>query len=377
MALKKTPMSDAAIKALINQGMADALADYEANKGSGNGHDSHDSGSGGRRHVPTAHVCTYKDFLNYQPLNFKSTEGVVGLTQWFKKMESVFHISSCTIENQVKYATCTLLGNALMWWNSHVKTVGHDAAYGMPWKTLMKILTDKYCSRSEIKKLEIEICNMKVEKYVGGLPDMIQGNVMSARPKTMQEAIELANDLMDQKVCNFAESQAENKRKLDNNPRDNQAQRQSFKRQNEARAYTAGPGEKKEYGGTLPLCTKCNYHHTGLCAAKCTNYKRIGHLDRDCRSPAAAANNQRTLGAIQKVVTCFECEIQGHYKKDGPKLKNKNRGNQARNSEAHARAYALGGDKPNPESNIVTGTFLLNNRYASVLFDTGADRSFM
>ncbi|GKG25846.1 hypothetical protein Tco_0398992 [Tanacetum coccineum] len=79
----------------------------------------------------------------------------------------------------------------------------------------------------------------QVEKYVGGLPDMIHGNVMSARPKTMQEAIELANDLMDQKVCNFAESQAENKRKLDNNPRDNQAQRQSFKRQNEARAYTA------------------------------------------------------------------------------------------------------------------------------------------
>ncbi|GKD18456.1 hypothetical protein Tco_1207614 [Tanacetum coccineum] len=81
---------------------------------------------------------------------------VVRLTQWFKKMESVFHISDCTVECQVKYATCTLLGNALTWWNSQVKTVGLDAVYEMPWKTLMKMMTDKYCLRSEIKKLEIE-----------------------------------------------------------------------------------------------------------------------------------------------------------------------------------------------------------------------------
>ncbi|GKE48700.1 hypothetical protein Tco_1479958 [Tanacetum coccineum] len=255
---KKTPMSDAVIKALIAQGVDDALADYEANRRSRNEDDSHNSRSGGRRHVPTARVCTYKDFLNYQPLNFKGTEGAVGLTQWFEKMEFVFHISSCTVENQVKYAACTLLGNALTWWNSHVKTVGHDAAYGMPWKTLMKMLTDKYCPRSEIKKLEIEIWNMKVEKYVGGLPDMIQGSVMASKLKTMQEAIEISNDPMDQKVRNFAKRQAENKRKLDDNTRNNQTQQQPFKRQNAAMAYTTGPGEKKEYGGSLPLCTKCN-----------------------------------------------------------------------------------------------------------------------
>ncbi|GKD92896.1 putative reverse transcriptase domain-containing protein, partial [Tanacetum coccineum] len=343
-------------------GVVDALADYEANRGSRNGHDSHDSGSGGIRPVSTARVFTFKDFLNCQPLNFKGTEGVVGLTQWFEKMEYVFHISNCTVENQVKYVTCTLLGNALTWWNSHVKTAGHDATYRMPWKTLMKMLNDKYCPRSEIKKLEIEIWNLKVkgtdvvEKYVGGLPDMIHGNVMSARPKTMQEAIELANDLMDQKVCNFAESQAENKRKLDSNPRDNQVQQQPFKRQNVARAYTAGPGEKKEYGGALPLCTKCNYHRTGPCAAKCTNCKSVGYLARDRRSPAAA-NNQRAIGVIQKVVTCYECGVQGHYKKDCPKLKNKNHGNQARNGEACGKAYVLGGGEPNTDSNVVTGSF--------------------
>ncbi|GKD71666.1 hypothetical protein Tco_1325756, partial [Tanacetum coccineum] len=158
-------------------------------------------------------------------------------------METIFHISNCAVENQVKFVTCTLLGTALTWWNSHVKTVGHDAAYGMPWKTLMKMMTVKYCPRSEIKKVFPEESD-EVEKYVGGLPDMIQGNVMSARPKTMQEAIELVIDLMDQKVRAYAERQAKNKRKFDNN---NQAQQKLPKRHNVAQAYADGIGERKEY----------------------------------------------------------------------------------------------------------------------------------
>ncbi|GJZ49932.1 putative reverse transcriptase domain-containing protein [Tanacetum coccineum] len=250
MAPKKTPMSDAVIKALIAQGVADALADYEANRGSGNGHDSHGSGSGNGRTPNTACVCTYKDFLNCQPLNYKGTKGVIG-------------------------------------------------------------------------------------------------SVMASKPKTMQEAIEIANDLMDQKVRTFAERQYENKRKLDDNTRNNQTQQQPFKRHNVARAYTVGPCEKKEYGGSLPLCTKCNYHHNGLCIAKCTNCKRVGHLAYDCRSPAVTSNNQRAPG------------------------------NQVGNVEACGKAYVLGGSETNTDSDVVTGTFLLNNRFASILFDTGADRSFV
>ncbi|GJW69928.1 hypothetical protein Tco_0126845 [Tanacetum coccineum] len=84
-------------------------------------------------------------------------------TQWFEKMESVFHISNCTMGCPVKFATCTLLGGALTWWNSHVRTVRHHAAYGMPWKTLMKMITENYCSRSEIKKLEIKLWNLVIK----------------------------------------------------------------------------------------------------------------------------------------------------------------------------------------------------------------------
>nr|GFB40239.1 reverse transcriptase domain-containing protein [Tanacetum cinerariifolium] len=89
------------------------------------------------------------------------TKGVASLSQWCERMEYVFHISNCAAENQVKFATCTLHSVSLTWWNTHVQTVGHEAAYGMSWKTLMKMMTDKYCPRNEIRKLEMELWELK------------------------------------------------------------------------------------------------------------------------------------------------------------------------------------------------------------------------
>ncbi|GJS41471.1 reverse transcriptase domain-containing protein [Tanacetum coccineum] len=339
-----TPMIDAQLKALIARGVADALAERDADR-SRNSDDIYDSETGERRQAPPTRECTYSDFLKCHPLNFKGTKGVVGLTQWFEKMEFVFHISNCTVACQIKFATCTLQRNALTWWNSHVKTVTHEVEYAMTWKTLKKMMTDKYCPRGENKKLEIKMWNLKVkesdeiEKYVGGLPDMIHGNVMASKPKTMQDAIEFATELMDQKIRTITERQTENKRKLDDNSSDNNAQQPPFKRQNVARAYFARPNKKKEYVGTLPLCNKCKLHHNGSYTVKCTNCQKAGHLTRDCRSPTTA-NNQRTL-------TCYKYGNQGHYKSDCPELKNRNHGNQTGGTEARGMVYALGGGETN------------------------------
>ncbi|GJS79526.1 reverse transcriptase domain-containing protein [Tanacetum coccineum] len=332
---------------MIDQGVTAALAAHDANR---NGDDSHTSRTGGRRTERIVRECTYQDFMKCKPLYFKGTEGVVELTQWFERMETVFRISNCPVENQVKFSTSTLLAGALTWWNSHVMTVSHDAAYAMTWANLRKKLNNKYCPRNKMKKLEVKLWNLKVKgtdviwynqrfqelallcvrmfpeesdkikRYVGGLPDMIHGNIVASKPKTMQEAVEMATELMDKKVITIVERYTENKRKFENTSQNNQNQQQQNKRQNTGRAYTAGTSEKKLYGGSKPLCAKCNYHHDG-----------------------------------QKP-TCFECGVQGHYKRECLKLKNnKNCGNQVGNDRAPAKVYVVGRAGTNPDSNVMTG----------------------
>ncbi|GKD68921.1 putative reverse transcriptase domain-containing protein, partial [Tanacetum coccineum] len=296
-------------------------------------------------------------------------------------------------------------------WNGQIRTLGPEA-YSMTWEVLKKKMTDKYCPQGEIKKLEIELWNLKVkgndvstyterfqeltlictkfvanetekvDKYISGLPDNIYGNVKSARPKTLDETIELANDLMDQKLRTYAEGQSDNKRKADDSSRNNHGhQQQPSKRQNVAKVYNMGTGERKPYGGNLPKCTKCHFHHNGPCTQKCHKCNKVGHFARDCRSSGNTnvANTQKGNGANPKGNGCFECGAPGHFKRDCPKLKNKDGGN----GNAQGWVYAVGNAEKrgnasgNPDSNVVTGTFLLNNRYASILFDTGADRSFI
>ncbi|GJX70821.1 putative reverse transcriptase domain-containing protein [Tanacetum coccineum] len=388
-----------------------AMIDQTLLRNSTNGDGSHSSHGDNRRNVQTARPCFYADFMKCQPLNFKGAEGVVGLTRWIEKMESVFNISGCAIENQVKFATCTLLGAALTWWNGQIRTLGPEA-YAMTWEVLKRKMTDKYCPQGEIKKLEIELWNLKVkgndipayterfqeltlictkfvanetekiDKYLSGLPDNIYGNVKAAKPKTLDEIIELANDLMDRKLLTYAERQSDNKRKADDSSRNNHGhQQQPFKRQNVARVYNMGTGERKPYGGSLPKCNKCHLHHNGPCTQRCHKCNKIGHFARDCRSTGNTnvANTQKGNGATPKGNGCFECGAPGHFKRDCPKLKNKNGGN----GNAQGWVYAVGnaekrGNTPgNPDTNVVTGTFLLNNHYASILFDTGADRSFI
>nr|GFA00354.1 hypothetical protein [Tanacetum cinerariifolium] len=201
-------------------------------------------------------------------MNYGGTKGVVGLTRWFEKMETVFNISNCPSKYKVKYATCILQNSALTWWNSHKRTIGVDVPYAMKWAGLMKLMTEVYCPRNEQPPFK----------------------------------------------------------------------RQNSTGQNVAKAYTTGSNGRK-------------------------------------------GEPQLEIHRLLFVM----CGRSGHFRKDCPKLRNQNCGNQTRNktgnkiggNEVTAKAYVIGGGGTNPDSNVATGTFLLNNCYASILFDSGADRSFV
>ncbi|GKD79425.1 putative reverse transcriptase domain-containing protein [Tanacetum coccineum] len=281
--------------------IADALAEYEVHRRSGNGDDIHEYGCGRRTERAAREWSRY-------------------------------------------FILATAPSRAIS---------SFDAAYVISWKIVKKMMTDKYCLRGEIKKLEIKLWNLKVKGT-----DMLSYNkcfhelaLMCSRMflEEFNEVEKYVGGLPDMKIRNFADRQAENKRKLDDNSRNNQNQQQPFKRQNVVRTYTPGPKRRK--------CTE----DLNLYALNATTIT-MGIV---------------LLRANQRVVTCFECGAKGHFKRECPNLKNNNRANQAGNGRAIARAYVVGNAGKKPDANVVTGTFLLNNRYASILFDTGADRSFV
>ncbi|GJX80935.1 putative reverse transcriptase domain-containing protein [Tanacetum coccineum] len=277
-----TTVTNAQLKAMIDQGVTAAIAARDADR-SMNGDDSHNSGTGFRR---TERDCWSRCCM----CNDLDKPG----------KENDRQVSAQLRDEELELKL--------------------DLKYKVP---LLKGYNNNNC----FQELALMCVRMfpeesdKIERYVDGLPDVIHGSVMASKPKTMQDAIEMATELMDKKINTLAERS----------------------------------GEKKPYGGSKPLCPKCNYHHDGPCAPKCRKCNRVGHLARDCRGTANAniANNQRGTGAGQKP-TCYECGVQGHFKRECPKLKNNNQGNPVRSGNAPAKVYAVGNAGTNPDSNIVT-----------------------
>nr|GEZ38754.1 reverse transcriptase domain-containing protein [Tanacetum cinerariifolium] len=290
--------------------------------------------------IPIAKRGNHKEFISCQPFYFNGTEGVVGLIRWFERTKSVFSRSNCAEENKVAFATVVLCPNMV----------------------------------PNNEKL--------MEVFIDGLPRSIEGNVTALKPHTLEEAINIAQRLMDQVTKhNSIQGTNDHKRKFEDkrnissnnnyrnnyhnirNNRTNDFRQQQNKRPENFRSYVATPTENRAYTGNCPLCQRCTLHHTGPCTVRCRVCNKIGHLTKNCinKGPATGSNLQPVS------VICHVCEEKGHYQIQCSKT----------NIKANGRTYLLRDKNSHQDPNVVMGKFLLNHRPARTLFDSGADRSFV
>ncbi|GKB97960.1 putative reverse transcriptase domain-containing protein, partial [Tanacetum coccineum] len=368
---KSAPITQVAIHRMIKESVDAAIAAERARQ-SNVRNDA--SGSGpvrGRDTTPTTRECTFD--------------------------------SECAEGKKVKFVVDTLEGPALTWWKTKVATMGLEIVNQMPWTEMKQLMTTEFYLIEEIQRMEHKLWNLKVKEYdivaytqrfnelslmcsrmvkpervkvdayIRGLTDNIKGEVTSSKPADLNEAVRMAHKLMEQK------SQARNerilegkKRKWENlqggnssgkgNQKDNSRQTlQNNQKQGNARAMVTAPTD-----GKLPLCERCFTRHVGQCTIKCHKCGKVGHKARYCREKSVA-----TGANAQPIWTCYDCGEQGHTRNRCPK-----KVKQEEVGEVRGRAYAIKDAEPKGP-NVVTGTFLLNNRYAYVLFDSGSDRSFV
>ncbi|GKB33584.1 putative reverse transcriptase domain-containing protein [Tanacetum coccineum] len=253
--------------------------------------------------------------------------GVVVLTHSIEKMESVHDMSGCSIDQKVKYTAGSFVGKALTWWNSQIRTLSWEVANHAMVGASHAAYTDRFH----------ELARM----------------VALTEPKTIQKPVQISGALTNEAVRNRSIKKV-GKRGNIGDPSNDRSRRDDNKRTRTVNAFanTVNPVGREDTC-TWPKCTTCNSYHTpgGPCRL-CFNYNRPGHLARDCRSMPRNVNLVNVRNPT--VRACYEC-----------------------GSTDHVREFMLGAEEARQDPNIMMGTFTLNNHFATTLFDSGADYSFV
>ncbi|GJS89668.1 putative reverse transcriptase domain-containing protein [Tanacetum coccineum] len=287
--------------------------------------------------------CSYKEFLACNPKEYDSKGGVVVLTCWIKKMESMHDISGCRIDQNVKYTAASFMGKALTWWNSQIRTLSREVAVSMSWNDFKFMMILEFCPSHEMQKLESELWNhpmvgaghaaytdrfhelarlvphlitpesRMIKRYVYGLAPHIHGMVAAIEPKTIKKAMQISSALTDEAVRNGSIKKVE-------------------KREN------VGEPSKDKNGRD-----DNNRTRTGNDFAMTVNPVRrenTGHLARDCRG---MPRNMNPVNARNPTVrACYEYGSTDH-------------GRINQRNQARGRAFMLGAEEARQDLNIVTG----------------------
>ncbi|GJT88311.1 putative reverse transcriptase domain-containing protein [Tanacetum coccineum] len=365
-------------------------------RGQGNGRNQNGDAVNDNIRGDVSRGCTYKEFLACNPKEYDGKGGAIVYTRWIEKMESVQDMSGCRDSQKVKYTVGSFIVKALTWWNSQIHTRGREATVGMSWEDFKTLTREEFCPSNKMQKLVPHLVTpegKRIERYVYGLAPQIRGMVAATEPKTIQKAVQIAGTLTDEALRNGSIKKNPEKRGNRGEPSKDRNVRDDNKRTRTGNAYatTTNP-VGRENTGTVPKCTTCNTHHPPEAPCRtCFNCNRPGHFAKDCR---VVPRNVNPINARNPTVrACYECGSTDHIKSACPRLNRAqgpggNRPNQAlannggqghgnQGNQARGRAFMLGAEEARQDPNIMTGTFTLNDHYATTLFDSGADYSFV
>ncbi|GKB76321.1 putative reverse transcriptase domain-containing protein [Tanacetum coccineum] len=312
--------------------------------------------------------CSYKEFLACNPKEYDGKGGAVVLTRWIKKIENVEDMSGCSNDQKIKYTAGSFV---------------------------------EFCPSHEMQKLESELWNHATvgaghAAYTDRFHELARlvthlVTQETTEPKTMQKAVQISGALTDETVRNGSIKKVEKKGNVGETSKDKNGRVVNKRtRTGNVFATTKNP-VGRENMGTWPKCTICNsYHAPGGRCRICFNCNRPGHLEKDCRS---VPRNVNPVNARNPTIReCYECGSIDHVRSACPKLNraqelegnrpnqvaanNEGQGHGNQGNQDRGRAFMLGAEEARQDPKIMTGTFTLNNHFATTLFDSGADYSF-